>query len=549
MGKEYKKGWVRAMALICSAIMLLASIVPAKANTSAPSGTSQQKMEQEMCYVQMQEATAGQVLSFDFTIEKQPDKLSYGTWVKKHKNRDLYLSLSEYGDAAGVYVSLYRDGKTIQKRTYIAADDERFESDDDYFLMWKSVQDGNYTLKLEFDKDIVYSAYVCYKGYWGTTSCYDIKVTKGFTNVIPFIPGSRVINSSIYDESALAIDKVTGKVTGKKVSKQTIDFYLSTDIKYTIDIDVVKNQLKHKKPTNVSKAGTNRCGIEAYQASYDNSGNLVVQAALFNNTEKKVTRRNIKMTVKTADGDLVGSCTQYKNGITIPAKSIKYVKFTIKKSALKLAKVDIRTASYAFTKLENTNYETYKGTVKLPNSKVRLKKLAGFNNSGVNGFTKLNDSAEENTDFWTLDQNLRATEDVVFGRFGTSNTGSGFVNFGGELDFFYGGVNQMPEFSLRSVKDGYILYLYHDFNTGSKQLSKNMVKGNQDVLYTMLASVSSTPDKLYKGVYDMVYGKKLYYINDWHTFGDCRATYVDKVTKSQESMYHTTKYMIYIKQR
>ena len=99
------------------------------------------------------------------------------------------------------------------------------------------------------------------------------------------------------------------------------------------------------KPS-LSDAGQMGCFVEAYKASYDKSGNLVINAIIINNSANRIVRlKDVKFVVKDANGKVVGTYKASKYNVSVSSYSTKSVKFTLKKSLLKKKKIDLRNAT------------------------------------------------------------------------------------------------------------------------------------------------------------------------------------------------------------
>ena len=86
--------------------------------------------------------------------------------------------------------------------------------------------------------------------------------------------------------------------------------------------------------------------VEAYKASYDKSGNLVINAIIINNSANRIAcLKDVKFVVKDANGKVVGTYKASKYNVSVSSYSTKSVKFTLKKSLLKKKKIDLRNAT------------------------------------------------------------------------------------------------------------------------------------------------------------------------------------------------------------
>ena len=135
------------------------------------------------------------------------------------------------------------------------------------------------------------------------------------------------------------VDK-KGKVTGVKAGKTTIYATTADGKKLTCKVTVKENKYSVTKPS-LSDAGQMGCFVEAYKASYDKSGNLVINAIIINNSANRIVRlKDVKFVVKDANGKVVGTYKASKYNVSVSSYSTKSVKFTLKKSLLKKKKID-----------------------------------------------------------------------------------------------------------------------------------------------------------------------------------------------------------------
>ena len=140
------------------------------------------------------------------------------------------------------------------------------------------------------------------------------------------------------------VDK-KGKVTGVKAGKTTIYATTADGKKLTCKVTVKENKYSVTKPS-LSDAGQMGCFVEAYKASYDKSGNLVINAIIINNSANRIVRlKDVKFVVKDVNGKVVGTYKASKYNVSVSSYSTKSVKFTLKKSLLKKKKIDLRNAT------------------------------------------------------------------------------------------------------------------------------------------------------------------------------------------------------------
>lgn len=108
---------------------------------------------------------------------------------------------------------------------------------------------------------------------------------------------------------------------------------------------VAANKYKDTKLTTGNcPSGDVYCKV--YTANFDKNGNLVVKASCVNNYYYAATGfKNIKIVVKDAKGKTVATHKVSKLSTSLSTSSAKTLTFTIKKSALKNKKIDLRNAT------------------------------------------------------------------------------------------------------------------------------------------------------------------------------------------------------------
>lgn len=214
-----------------------------------------------------------------------------------------------------------------------------------YAFNWgwnNGLQAGDYTVGLKFDTDTSFFVSVVQKKVKATMSQSKLTLTAGFSKKLS-VSGSSVKSWKSTKKSVATVDK-KGKVTAKKAGNTTIVATLKNGKKLTCKVKVAANKYKDTKLT------TGNCPygdfyISAYSASYDKKGNLAIKVQCVNVSGYKATGlKNLKITVKDVNGKTVGTYKQSKKSTTISSGSSKSFTFTIKKSALKKKKIDLRNA-------------------------------------------------------------------------------------------------------------------------------------------------------------------------------------------------------------
>ena len=167
-------------------------------------------------------------------------------------------------------------------------------------------------------------------------------ITAGFTQKLS-VEGAKVKKWSTSKKSVATVDS-KGKVTAKKAGKATISAKLDNGKTLKCVVTVKANKYSASKPS-VSDVSRGECAMRAYSASFDSKGNLVIKARFVSNYYYKVIAlKNVKITVKDANGKLIGTYKISKKSATVPPASTRDFSFTIKKSSLKQKKADLRNA-------------------------------------------------------------------------------------------------------------------------------------------------------------------------------------------------------------
>ena len=452
----------------------------------------------------------------------------------------------ELQQATDFEVKLLRNGELYKGPFRTTADSDNWDSTG-------STMEKNYeweigALKEETDfaitityKDSVDAAvYSGYSGYFYRLYGED-NLTKGFTCQPP-LGGNKVesyeIKNAKLGVTCISYNKATNTVKGIRVGSSTLVLTLSNNAQISIGYNVTKNQYQRgtiKKPTKASEGWSNKAVMKPYHAAFDTSGNLVVNAAYINNTSKTVKKKNIQVTVRDKGGKLIGSATGCKNGITVAAKKVGYATFTIKKSALKQQNVDIAEASITFSGCTSYRPVIYDREMTLPTTGVKVKVGNRYNGEGLYGesYETINENCEK------LAQKLYDDAHIEDG-----------TMLSGGIELYYnvaGNYVNSPrlgrgEIELRKAKSkdyDYELEIERHFHKGYNSSYVNSVPlagYNQDALLMMLAAISSTPQKVYEGIYDVCYGEKMYQAETWYTFGDCKIKFKKQGYQNNEGI-------------
>lgn len=249
--------------------------------------------------------------------------------------------------AMGVTVNVYKAGSLYSTR-YIPENDQYWEYEPTYALFgnydyYESLPAGDYSVSFVFDRDTDYFAYV--NAYVAQAKISDEKatITVGYTKKLS-VENGKVKKWSSRKTSVAKVDS-KGKVTAKKTGKATITATLEDGTKLKCTVTVKANKFSASK-LSVSEVTYGKWGMEAYSASFDSRGNLVIKVRIANNTYGRLTEiRGLKITAKDGNGKTIGTYSVSKKSISVPAGSTKDVTFTISKSKLKKKTADLRNAT------------------------------------------------------------------------------------------------------------------------------------------------------------------------------------------------------------
>lgn len=250
----------------------------------------------------------------------------------------------------GYTVTLYNSAGNAVSDTYnplyISSTDEYWKVTDNGALnadVWSDLPAGDYYYGVKFDESQMYYLDIYQFAEEAKISETKATITAGFTKKLS-VTGAKVKKWSSSKTAVATVDQ-KGKVTAKKAGKATISAKLDNGKTVKCVVTVKANKYTASKLTT-SDVPYGECGWSAYSASFDSKGNLVVKVRAVNNFYYKVSGlENVKITVKDANGKLVGQTTVKKKVVTIPTGSTKDLSFTISKSSLKKKTADLRNAT------------------------------------------------------------------------------------------------------------------------------------------------------------------------------------------------------------
>lgn len=247
-------------------------------------------------------------------------------------------------EATDVQITLYdADGNQYAEPVTIAEADWAWISDDNGYFRELSltVPEGVYSLGLITAK----SVYLQMKMYQtaldedaAISETYTI-LAAGFSQQLT-VTGATVSSWKSDDTSIAKVDK-NGKVTGVKPGDTKITATTENGTELTCTVRVYANEYSATK-LEVSDITSGKAGFGVYNMKYDKSGNLVLKAMLLNNTKYRVTQlKNINITVKDANGKLVGTYKNSKMKVSVKSGATKNFTFVIKKASLKNKKANL----------------------------------------------------------------------------------------------------------------------------------------------------------------------------------------------------------------
>ncbi len=205
-------------------------------------------------------------------------------------------------------------------------------------------QAGDYHLSVTFDVDTAFQFAVVADEPEAVISNTVLTITAGFSKNLSVKDNTGTVKWKSSKTSIATVDK-NGKVTAKKAGKCTITASVDgKDLKCTVTVK--NNKYSAEKLTN-SEIPYGKASWEAYSASYNDKGDLVIKFRMINNCgHYSEYLKNLSVKVKTAKGSTVATYKEKKKSLYVSDQSYKDFSITIPKSSLKVKKpVDLRNAS------------------------------------------------------------------------------------------------------------------------------------------------------------------------------------------------------------
>lgn len=258
-------------------------------------------------------------------------------------------------------MTLYNSaGSMISQPLQITASDPYWTLTEDGYYMNGDAYNltaGDYSVELNFDASTEFLFAIVENTPEATISNTKVTITAGFTKTLKVTNNTGKVTWKSNKTSVATVNS-SGKVTAKKAGTAVIT--ASVDGKdLTCTVTVKNNKYSATKLTN-SQVPNGDATWEAYSASYNSKGDLVIKVRMVNNSgHYSEYLKNLSLKVKTAEGKTVGTYKASKKTLYVANQSYKDFSITIKKSALKIKKADLRNATITTDGKYGYTYYTY----------------------------------------------------------------------------------------------------------------------------------------------------------------------------------------------
>ena len=208
---------------------------------------------------------------------------------------------------------------------------------------------GDYILEMNFETEVNYELNLSRVSEKAKLNSSKLNLTKGFSKQLK-VSNAKIKSCSSNQPSIASVTK-SGKVTAKKQGKAKIMVKLSNGKTLTCTVSVKPNKYTAKKIA-VKDVVYNTSEMKAYNAAFDEKGNLVLKFKLVNNSYGKITNvSKFKVVVKDSAKKTVVSYTKRNYSTSVESYSDKECTIKIPKSALKrkYKNIDLRTAKISIT--------------------------------------------------------------------------------------------------------------------------------------------------------------------------------------------------------
>lgn len=217
---------------------------------------------------------------------------------------------------------------------------------------------GDYHVSITFDNPTAYQFAVVANEPDATISNTALTITEGFSKNLSVKDNTGSIKWKSSKTSIATVDS-DGKVTAKKAGKCTVTATVDgKELKCAVTVK--SNKYTASKLTN-SEIPYGKASWEAYSASYNDKGDLVIKCRMVNNCgHYSEYLKNLSIKVKTAKGSTAATYKESKRTLYVADQSAKNFSITIPKSKLKIKKpIDLRNASIVTDGSYGYTYYTY----------------------------------------------------------------------------------------------------------------------------------------------------------------------------------------------
>lgn len=217
---------------------------------------------------------------------------------------------------------------------------------------------GDYHVSITFDNAVAFQFAVVANEPDATISNNALTITEGFSKNLSVKDNTGSIKWKSSKPSIAVVDN-DGKVTAKKAGKCVVTAVVDgKELKCTVTVK--SNKYAASKLTN-SEIPNGKASWEAYSASYNDQGDLVIKCRMVNNCGHYAEYlKNLSIKVKTAKGSTAATYKEAKRSLYVADQSAKNFSITIPKSELKIKKpIDLRNASIITDGSYGYTYYTY----------------------------------------------------------------------------------------------------------------------------------------------------------------------------------------------
>ena len=329
---------ILTIALFISGISLTSSISSAAVKngvmTAKEASYHKSSLNTTVLFTDQGSASAGTVYSSSFQVETA--------------RQETYIFL-ETGVASSGKISLNPQGSSGTPYSFSFQTVEDSDGTNVYYIALP-LYDITYDISISFDQATTFNLGIFQRG--ATISKDYMTVTKGFTGKLKISDATGKIT---WKSKNKKIAKVSSKgvVTGVKAGK-TYVYATGTDSDgysfYLVCYIVVKKNVLTGAKMSISDVSYGEAKTNIYKVSFNSKGNLVIKAQVANNSGHTYTSlKNVKITVKDANGKVVGKYKKSTLKKTVYSGKVTNMTFTIKKKKLKKKKADLAGGSASFS--------------------------------------------------------------------------------------------------------------------------------------------------------------------------------------------------------